>query len=59
MDIWISAWAGFNGLYIFDKKSSGANTSGVAVTHANKSAFKKEILLNQQVAEELQIPFIR
>ena len=31
----------------FDKKSSGANTSGGTVTHANKSVIKTEIMQNQ------------
>ena len=42
----------------FDKTSSGANTSCGAVTRANKSAFKSEVIPNQQLAEELHKPIV-
>ena len=41
------------------KKSSGANTSGGAVTHACKSTIKNELMPNYQLAEELHKLIIR
>ena len=35
--------------YFSDKKSSGANISGSAVTHANKSSIKTEIMSIQKL----------
>ena len=42
------------GYIFFAKKFSGG-----AVTHANKSAVKNEIMSNQQLAEELRKPIIK
>ena len=43
----------------FDKKSSGVNTSGGAVSRADKSAVKSEIMSKQELAEELHKTIIR
>ena len=46
----------------FDKKVAATcakNVSGSGVTHANKSVFKSEGILNKQLAEELHKPINR
>ena len=43
----------------FDKMSSGANPSCSVVMHTNKSAFKNEVIANQQLAEILHKPVVR
>ena len=46
-------------LFLVRKPAAGANTSGGAVTCANKSAIKRRNILNKHWKEELHKPVIK
>ena len=64
---WISKKSCFNGLEVFDKKSSGVTNSSGAVTRAHsetldrqdKSAIENKSISKQQSAEALRKPIIK